>query len=233
MFFAGYGDLTFDIKTYAHGFASVVSQSLYLILVQKNAKDMTATETLHLNSYNTLPLLLICCSIFEEHEEAVIQFYTHMDNIWFLILFSTVISVGCALNYLLFQCTTYNSALTTSVTGTLKSIIQTVIGFFTFGGISLNLFTVTGICMNLSGGIWYSIAKYREGRKKKPDTMLVGLPISACVVDMVNSKKLANGHFNGLNGILKNGHTKNGHLNGHTLNGHTLNGHVLNGHTVC
>ena len=86
--------------------------------------------------------------------------------------------------------------------------------------------------MNLSGGIWYSIAKYREGRKKKPDTMLVGLPSSACVVDMVNSKKLANGHLNGLNGILKNGHKKNGHLNGHTITGHTLNGHTLNGHVL-
>ena len=77
-------------------------------------------------------------------------------------MFSLVIGMGCALNYLLFLCTTYNSALTTSVTGTLKSIIQTTIGVFTFGGISINVFTLSGIVMNLSGGVLYSLTKYQE-----------------------------------------------------------------------
>jgi len=63
----------------------------------------------------------------------------------FVATFSVVTVFGCLLNYLLFLCTTYNSALTTSVTGTLKTIIQTVIGMFTFGGISINVFTILGL----------------------------------------------------------------------------------------
>ena len=157
---SGYGDLAFDLECYVMGFASVISQSLYLVLVQMRSQNLTALETLHLNSYNTFPLLLTASLLFGEFNDGLRAFQYH--NVGFVFMFSLVIVMGCVLNYLLFLCTTYNSALTTSVTGTLKSIIQTAVGIFTFGGISINVFTFTGICMNLSGGVLYSWTKYQE-----------------------------------------------------------------------
>lgn len=139
----GFGDLTFDLRAYLFGFASVLSQAMYLLLVQKHADDIGAAESLHLNSYNTLPMLLFCSIVTGELRSALQKFA--LSNVGFVLTFTLVIVVGCLLNYLLFLCTTYNSALTTSITGTLKTIVQTVIGMFTFGGISINVFTVLGM----------------------------------------------------------------------------------------
>ena len=58
-----------------------------------------------------------------------------------------------------------NSALTTSVVGTLKSVAQTTMGMFTFGGVSFNPALLTGVTMNLTGGIFYTYAKYRESQR--------------------------------------------------------------------
>lgn len=138
----GFGDLSFDLRAYLFGFASVLSQALYLLLIQKHADDIGAAEALHLNSYNTLPVLLLCSLVTGELRLALHNFA--FTKVGFVLTFTVVIVFGCLLNYLLFLCTTYNSALTTSVTGTLKTIVQTVIGMFTFGGISINVFTVLG-----------------------------------------------------------------------------------------
>jgi solute carrier family 35 protein len=164
-FFSGYGDLAFDPKAYMYGICSVFTQALYLVLVQKHASDQSAAETLHLNSYNTLPMLFLCSLTLGEFSEAVQNF--QVLNVGFVVTFSVVISVGCLLNYLLFLCTQYNSALTTSITGTVKTIVQTIIGFFTFGGMAVNLFTIAGITINLSGGVLYTYTKYRAAKLHK------------------------------------------------------------------
>lgn len=164
----GYGDLTFDLMAYSLGLTSVVSQAIYLLLVQRFSEKISAAETLHLNSYNTLPILLVCSLIFGEFHKAITDFAFY--DIGFVLTFMSVIVFGCLLNYLLFLCTTYNSALTTSVAGTLKSIVQTFIGMFTFGGISFNVFTLSGIVLNLSGGILYTFVKFISSQNMTKET---------------------------------------------------------------
>jgi len=183
----GYGDLAFDPTAYAYGIVSVFSQAIYLILVQKYGSELGAGETLHLNSYNTLPLLFISAVINGELVNGIRNF--EFTNVAFVCTFTTVISVGCLLNYLLFLCTTYNSALTTSITGSLKAIVQTVIGFFTFGGISINLFTMLGIGMNLSGGVLYTFVKYYTNQRKAAKAKQKRFDSEANLV------KLANGYI--------------------------------------
>jgi len=86
----------------------------------------------------------------------------------FHVTFQLVLVGGCLLNYLLFLCTTHNSALTTSVTGAVKSVGQTAVGMFTFGGIAINVFTLSGIFLNLFGGILYTFVKYKASEAKQP-----------------------------------------------------------------
>lgn len=62
-----------------------------------------------------------------------------------------------------------NSALTTSVVGTLKSVVQTTIGMFTFGGVQFNPALIAGVTINLSGGLVYTHAKYLESKKVRID----------------------------------------------------------------
>lgn len=157
---ASIGDISLDILTYTYGCISVVSQAMYLLLVQRLSNEYSTLEILHVTSINSLPMMVICCLATGEYKRAIINFDT--QSIGFILVFFIVICIGCLLNYLLFLCTSVNSALTTSITGVLKSVLQTTIGLFTFGGIAVNSFTVIGISTNLIGAIWYSVIKYRE-----------------------------------------------------------------------
>ena len=160
---SGYGDLSFNVFAYTCGVGSVLTQALYLTLIQKMCKQkMSTTETLQLNSINTLPLLIIASVVNKEFVTVARYNNFHSTGFWFCFLL--VISLGCLLNYTLFLCTIVNSALTTSVVGTLKTIVQTAVGFFAFGGVSLNPATIIGIIINLSGGIVYTYAKYMQGQ---------------------------------------------------------------------
>ena len=214
-FIAGYGDLAFDPAAYAFGAVSVLAQSLYLTLVQKSGSDFTTAETVHLNAYNNIPIMLTCSVLFGQLGPALHAFKYH--NIAFVITFVTVISLGCLLNFLLFLCTTMNSALTTSITAALKSNISTLVGMFTFGGIAINVFTLGGIAINMVGGTWYTFIKYQDSRKKNngnpdskkhmPESGKVGNGVRSIgrvseKVDMVNEVKHKTQHNDKANGII-------------------------------
>lgn len=159
--FSGYGDLTFQLLGYTCGALSNIAQSVYLLLVQRATHGKLSTvESLQLNSINTLPFLIVFCILNGECEE--LMGYSYYDDTSFYVIFFMAISLGCLLNYSLFLCTSLTSALTTSVVGGLKALAQTVLGIFTFGGVSHNLSTAVGISMSVSGGLAYIFAKYRE-----------------------------------------------------------------------
>lgn len=65
------------------------------------------------------------------------------DPLFYLALWSLLLT-SVVFNYSIFLCTSMNSALTTSLVGVAKSTIQTLIGFFTFGGIEYDIWTMTG-----------------------------------------------------------------------------------------
>ncbi|XP_045213828.2 putative UDP-sugar transporter DDB_G0278631 [Mercenaria mercenaria] len=162
---AGYGDLTFNLLGYTCGVLSNVAQSVYLLLVQQVTNGKLSTvESLQLNSINTLPFLAVFCLLNQEIHH--MQDYPYFSHWSFIVVFFLAISLGCLLNYSLFLCTSLTSALTTSVVGGLKALAQTLLGIFTFGGVSRNISTAVGISMSVSGGLTYIFAKYRENRKK-------------------------------------------------------------------
>ncbi|XP_074648487.1 uncharacterized protein LOC141903967 [Tubulanus polymorphus] len=160
---AGYGDLTFNLYAYACGLGSSLTQAMYLTLVQKHSDKLTVAETLQLISINTLPVLILW-AIFKRELTGIMNFFEEASTVplTVYILISLMISVGALLNYSMFLCTTYNSALTTSVVGIIKSVLSTIIGMFSFGGVAVNTPTAIGIGANLVGGVLYTIAKYHE-----------------------------------------------------------------------
>lgn len=161
---AGIGDLQFDAAAYAHGTVSVVVQGLYLILVQKGAEsNLSALQILYLNSYNTLPFFCVLSILLNEIHGVL--FYPRLTDGGFTVCFLLQVLMGVFLSYSLFLCTAQNSALTTTLVGVMKSILQTVIGSFTFGGIKPNLLNVFGIGLNTYGGIMYVHTKYREKKQ--------------------------------------------------------------------
>lgn len=89
----------------------------------------------------------------------------------FYVTFMMVVCCGALMNYSLFLCTALNSALTTSLIGVIKSVLQTAIGFFTFGGVTVLPLNATGIFMNLLGGTVYTYAKYRSKSESHPSSL--------------------------------------------------------------
>ncbi|KAI8796341.1 UDP-sugar transporter [Biomphalaria glabrata] len=171
---AGFGDLGFNLTAYICGIGSNFMQALYLLLVQKYSEQhLSVTETLQLNSFNTLPLLLLAALV--NGELVAILEYPHLTEPFFIFMFLLSISVGMLLNYSLFLCTSLTSALTTSVVGGLKALAQTLIGLFTFGGVSHNLATYIGISMNLIGGIAYIWARYAESKSRPSLKQVISL----------------------------------------------------------
>lgn len=196
---ASYGDLKFSLYAYTCGALSNLTHSLYLLLVQKvTEKDLTTVETLQLNSFNTLPFLTAYCFLSGEFDK-VVQ-YKQATNTSFIVLFLVTISIGCLLNYSLFLCTSLTSALTTSVVGGVKALMQTVFGMFTFGGISHNMATYTGISVNMSGSIMYIYGKYKEGKQRASMGGVLHKVISLSTAD--DFKNLVNGNVHG-NGTVK------------------------------
>ena len=162
----GYGDLTFSVLGYTCGIISNVAQSVYLLLVQRATNGQLSTvESLQLNCINAIPLLAIICILKGEIYD--VQSYDRYSESAFIIAFILVVVLGCLLNYSLFLCTSVTSALTTTIVGGLKALAQTVLGIFTFGGVSNNISTFVGLSMSICGGLSYVFVKYLENRQKR------------------------------------------------------------------
>lgn len=162
---AGFGDLSFDIVGYFLAFTSCVLQSTYLILVEKSGKEQgfNSHELLLYNAILSLPVLLvlIICSGEGLAALAALNQQTHAPNSFFpLLIFS--LAMGALLNYSLFLCTLWNSALTTTVVGAMKALFSSALGFFVLGGVKVTFMVVLGVFLNTGGGIWYTVEKYKQ-----------------------------------------------------------------------
>lgn len=85
----------------------------------------------------------------------------------FLPTFIMLIIFGCILTFSQFLCASVCSAITASLVGVGKSVLQTIIGFFTFGGVRFHPLNILGLILNTIGGALYSYVKYQEGERKK------------------------------------------------------------------
>merc|ERR1719336_1408886 len=163
---AGLGDLTFDGHAYTMGTLSVFAQAGYLTLVQKSSEQnhKGILEMLYVNSYNTLPIFLTVSMILGEPAN-IGQSLSSVEG-GFYPIFALLIMSGCVLTWAQFMCAAVCSALTTSMVGVSKSVIQTIVGFFTFGGVKFHPLNVLGLVMNIFGGIIYTYIKNLEKNKQ-------------------------------------------------------------------
>lgn len=194
VFLQGYGDLKFNLTAYTCGILSNITQALYLLLVQLCCeRKMSTIETLQLNSVNTLPPLIAIAMVKQEFT-GVLNYTDAFEPVFLLVLFM-VLNMGCLLNYSLFLCTSCNCALTTSVVGGIKALAQTLLGLFTFGGVSINISTFLGIGMNTSGGLLYIYAKFMEGKSKSTGDM--EKVASFCTAEQFSEYKVPDSQENG------------------------------------
>ena len=169
---AAAGDLSFDLFGYACALLSCVLQATYLLLVEATQaeKGTSTAELLNYNAILSLPFLLVLTLATGELGRLPAAMGPSVEGAGgagpFLLLVGLCAGLGVALNYALFFCTVYNSALTTTVVGVMKGVIATLLGFFVLGGVPFHPLNVLGILMNTGGGCWYAAIKYREKQRR-------------------------------------------------------------------
>ncbi|PRP76350.1 hypothetical protein PROFUN_15266 [Planoprotostelium fungivorum] len=162
---ASYGDITFDPWGYGLITLNCVTTAIYLVIINQKSTEtgLNSFALMYYNNILSLPVIAVMTYSFEW--DMLIDFENYYD-IGFQFCFLMSSAMAFLLNYLVFLCTTFNTPLATSVTGQLKSILQTVIGLFTFGGIELNFAMSMGLLTSTFAGVWYGQIKYNQQMKQ-------------------------------------------------------------------
>ena len=134
---------------------------------------------LHVNGLNTLPIFLTLSMVLGDPADIGQSLSIAEPGFtWEFGLLS-----GCILTYAQFLCAAVCSALTTSMISAAKSFIQTILGFFTFGGVQFhplnitglpvlnvqlcdNVIIISGLVMNILGGVINTYVRQFEKRQQ-------------------------------------------------------------------
>ena len=162
---AGAGELSFDMLAYIYCGISVICQGLYLTYIQKCGENSQkdAVETLFECSLITLPFLFSFFFFSNEFKDLQTSPNFKLTNFNFLLTFFLVLASGCLLSFSQVWCTINNNAITTSVVGILKSILQSLFGIILFNAWkTLTFLSYAGLLCNFLFGSWYTYLKYKE-----------------------------------------------------------------------
>ena len=155
---AGIGDLAFDRKAYLLAVASCVTQTCYLLTVERAKAGMSSHELLLYNSLLSVPFLLLVCALNGELATAPASLarLARTGGLAGLATLAAAVFLGVLLNFSIFMCTRVNSALTTTIVGILKGVATTALGFLFLGGVrDATWLLLAGLALNSVGGSWY------------------------------------------------------------------------------
>ncbi|KAF2070297.1 hypothetical protein CYY_008389 [Polysphondylium violaceum] len=163
---AGWGDVTFDFVGSIYILFNCVVTAGYLIYIAKKTKE-TGLNTFGLMFYcNILSMPATIVLTFITEWEGISTFTGYADLGFQFCFFMSSIQ-AFLLNYFIFLCSTLNSPLTTSITGQIKSILQTIIGLFMFGDVILSPLLIFGLVVSTLASFWYSFIKYAQTAARK------------------------------------------------------------------
>lgn len=161
---ASIGDLEFDPFAYLYCGFSVICQAFYLSTIQKYGEIIktSSLQTFYECSILSIPILFAFFLFTDERTQFLLEL-KHTDDFIYNSVFFLVIISGSLLCFSQFWCTLKNNAITTSVLGVLKSLVQTLIGIMLFQSWnSISGLTYFGIIINLIFGTMYTYLKYVE-----------------------------------------------------------------------
>ena len=104
---------------------------------------------------------------FRGEEMNLVYNFAHWKEPAFLLSFFLAAGMGSLLNYSIFLCTLYNSALTTTVVGCLKNILTTYIGMIFLGDYVFSWDNFLGLNISIVGSLVYSYAELKEIMKPR------------------------------------------------------------------
>lgn len=137
-------------------------------------KEVIALGTWGLLFYNSIfaaPTLLFLLIIGQPQQFVIVHNYEHWNDWRFVVMFSISTVMGTVIQFSVMYCTKVNSALTTSVTGTLKNMITTYLGMIAPGlDYVYSFYNFVGVNVSLAGGVYYAWYKFQEKTSKTTNT---------------------------------------------------------------
>ena len=161
-------DFDFSLIGYVLVALNCFFTAAYLLAIAKFGKQgLNTFGLMYYNNIQSLPLVVLLCWLNGDFEVLSNYKYRYDMGFWICFLFQS--GLAFLLNYSIFLCTNINSALATSVTGQIKNIATTAVGYFSFGDVTYNVWNVVGLAVGVVASTWYSWLKYEESeRSKKP-----------------------------------------------------------------
>lgn len=164
-FISAVDDVTFSRMGYCLVFLNNVLTAGYLAAIKRAMKE-TAFDPLTLLYYTALmgfPLVAMLLVSTGELEHVVVAFRTQPElGSWRFMASLILTATGAfAVNFSTSLCTHVTSPLTTSVAGQVKNVLQTVLGFFSWGFVPTMLNTL-GLMIALGAQIWFAYLKFQE-----------------------------------------------------------------------
>lgn len=173
-FVSALGDVTFTTLGYVLVFANNILTASYLASIKRVMADLSITPlTLlyHMAVLSFPPVLVL--SILSGDFQGAIHAYRTREELYsspfFVPALTFVAGSALCVNLATSVCTYVTSPLTTSVAGQLKNVLQTVLGFFSWGYIPTTL-NVLGLLVALAGQIAFGVFKYLESPHRNGPT---------------------------------------------------------------
>ena len=165
---AGAGDLAFDVKGYAFVIGCNAVTAVYLAAIARysTVSGLNSFGLMWCNGLICTPVLFVV--LIANGELAATLRLEALESLAFRAVLVVSCTLAFALNYAIFLNTTVNSALTQTVCGNLKDIVVIVVGFFSFGGVELDLLNVVGIAIGVLGSVSYAYVKLSSPKKVEP-----------------------------------------------------------------
>lgn len=164
-FISAIDDVTFSRVGYCLVFLNNMLTAGYLASIKRAMKE-TNFDPLSLLYYTALlgiPMVSVLIIAMGELEQVVTAFRTQPELSTRGFAMSLVLTTtgAFAVNYSTSLCTHVTSPLTTSVAGQVKNVLQTVLGFFSWGFVPTTLNTV-GLLIALGAQICFAYLKYLD-----------------------------------------------------------------------
>ena len=169
---AGVYDFDFSLAGYVLVALNCLFTAAYLLSIARFGKQgLNTFGLMWINNVQSLPLVVALCWFNGDFDLLASYKYRYDVGFWVCFLFQSALAF--LLNYSIFLCTNINSALATSVTGQIKNIATTAVGYFTFGDVTYNLINVLGLAVGVVASTWYSWLKYVESEKNRKPVLPV------------------------------------------------------------
>lgn len=168
-FIAAAADLTFN----AMGYVLVLTSNFFTaangVYTKKtiDSREINKHEILFYNALFTLiPMTAICICTTDMESLRTFEHGTRPD---FILAFLTSSVMGYLLMFSTVLCTHYNSALTTTIVGTLKNILTTYVGMYIGGDYQFSVLNFVGLNISLVGSLAYSYLSFSSKSSKPKD----------------------------------------------------------------